>query len=171
MRSIYNGDVEKEGFLVNYIVRQKNPKYPTEEELNQLKEYISFVKTSGSAKFSPEMTAISERKAKESEYVMLLTKSKLQISDYVKPKDGNKFLTVEDLLQVNYKKFPYELKKGKIVQSEIPINQSSMIYINGESYQIYPDGNISNVENFLVDGSFSENKLEKMLPSDYVLGD
>lgn len=171
MRSIYNEDVEKEGFLVNYIVRQKNPKYPTEEELNQLKEYISFVKTSGSVKFPPEMTAISERKAKESEYVMLLTKSKLQISDYVKPKDGNKFLTVEDLLQVNYKKFPYELKKGKIVQSEIPINQSSMIYINGESYQVYPDGNISNVENFLVDGSFSENKLEKMLPSDYVLGD
>ena len=125
----------------------------------------------GTLNLPEEIKAISNRKMKESEYVLLLTKSKLPISEYTKLKEENRVLTIDDLLQVNYTKYPYELTKGKIVKSKIPTQQSSMIYVNGAIFQIYPDGNISNVEEFLVDGSFSENKLSSMLPSDYQLGD
>lgn len=170
-RNVYQNTTEKEGYIVNYIVRQKNPKYPSDKELQQLKEHLSFVSKTGTLNLPEEIKAISNRKMKESEYVLLLTKSKLPISEYTKLKEENRVLTIDDLLQVNYTKYPYELTKGKIVKSQLPTQQSSMIYVNGAIFQIYPDGNISNVEEFLVDGSFSENKLSSMLPSDYQLGD
>ena len=170
-RTVYQNKTNQEGYIVNYIVKQKNPKYPTEEELLNLKEHLNFVSKSGVLNLPDDLLDISRRKSKESQYIQYLTKSNIPTTDYIQSRENRKILHVNDLLMVNYTKYPFTLIKGKVEKSIHPLQQSSILYVNGSSFEIFPDGNISNIEEFLVDGSFSQNKLSSMLPSDYQLGD
>lgn len=43
-RSIYNNTVVADGFIVNHVVKVPNPKYPTEEELKTLKDFMEMVR-------------------------------------------------------------------------------------------------------------------------------
>jgi hypothetical protein len=73
-RSLYNNELEKEGFIVNHAKRIPNPKYPTESELQKLEDYFSFVRTQKvmNVNLSPELEEISQRKNKNSPFVLAI---------------------------------------------------------------------------------------------------
>lgn len=81
------------------------------------------------------------------------------------------FLDFKDILQVNFKKYFYDLKKGQFVKTETSTNKSSYLYPEKDVFEIYADGNCSNPMELLAQGYLSEQKLEKLLPLDYQLGD
>lgn len=170
LRSIYRQNPDEEGFIVNYVRKIPNPKYPTDEELLKLKEYWQINKSNRNINVPPEISDISARK-RGNKYILALTKSKLNVSEYTQSKNGAILLSVPDILQVNYQLRPYEIKKRNPVQSAIPIHQSSMIFVEGNIFEIYSDGNTSDPELLLVDGDFGKNKISTMLPLDYQPGD
>lgn len=171
VRSIVENTVETEGFWVNYIVRMPNPKYPSAGELAELKEFQAQAKTMKTLNIPQHIVDISRKKSANSEFILGLTKTKLPESEYTKKVGNEIYLTAKDILQVNFKKFPYSLEKGKIKKSELAIAQTSYLYLDGASFLLFPDGNTSDPNLLLADGDFVKNKVGEMLPLDYKLGD
>jgi|GEM_PF-359954 len=170
IRTIYQGNLDKEGFVVNHIRKIPNPKYPSAEELQKLQDYYDFIKKGGSAisiNLPDDLREISQRKSKESETLMAVVKTQIPVQDFVVSEGGKKFLQFDDILQVVYHKFPYELKGGGIVKSAQQLNVSSFLYLDGNSFEIDAEGNTSDPANLMVDGYFSRMKLEQLLPSDF----
>lgn len=140
--SVYNNKVKDEGYIVNQITKFPNSKSPTEEG----------------------------RKRNES-YKIAITKTQIPESDYTKKKGDKLFLDYDYMMQINYKKFYYELEKKQFVKSKIPIIQTSFLHPENDTFEIYSDGNTSNPGQLTNQGEFAKDKIEKMLPLDYQLGD
>ncbi len=170
-RSIFNKKVSDEGYIVNQITKFPNPKYPTEQELQKLKDFSDFVKQNRTATIPNDISDISSRKAIEPKYNIGITKLQLSESEYTKKIGEQLFLTYDHMIQINYKKYYYEFEKGKIVKATLPIVQTSYLHLEGEMYEIYRDGNTSNPDLLTNQGAFSTDKIEKLLPLDYQLGD
>jgi len=172
-RSLYRDELEKEGFIVNQARRIKNPKYPSEAEVQQLQEYYSFVRSQKNMeiRLSPELQEIANRKNENPEFLMAILKTKMKESDYAKRKDGRLFLDFEDLLQVNYQKYFYEIKKGEIVKSSVASTQTSFIHPDALEFEIYPEGICSEPDQLILEDHFSNQNVSKMLPLDYTFGD
>lgn len=171
IRSVVENKVEAEGFWVNYIIRMLNPKYPTASELAELKAFQDEAKLQKNLLIPQHIIDISRKKSGNSEFVQGLTKTKLPESEYTKKVGKDLYLTAKDILQVNYKKFPYSIEKGKIKKSELSMAQTSNLYLDGEAFLLFPDGNTSDPNLLLSDGDFVKNKVGEMLPLDYKLGD
>lgn len=171
-RSIYNNTISEDKFIVNHVVQIPNPKYPTEEELNILKNFMEVSRASKTLfKIPEEISDISHRKTSQKPYALAITKTMIPDSDYVK-RDGKKvFFSFKDMLQVNYSKYYYELKGKQFIKSTIPVVISSYLHPEGETFEVSKDGNISNPDLLITEGEFSKNKIENMLPLDYQLGD
>lgn len=171
-RSIYNNTISEDKFIVNHVVQVPNPKYPTEEELNILKNFMEVSRASKTLfKIPEEISDISHRKTSQKPYALAITKTMIPDSDYVK-RDGKKvFFSFKDMLQVNYSKYYYELKGKQFIKSTIPVVISSYLHPEGETFEVSKDGNISNPDLLITEGEFSKNKIENMLPLDYQLGD
>jgi hypothetical protein len=171
-RSIYNNTISEDKFIVNHVVQVPNPKYPTEEELNILKNFMEVSRASKTLfKIPEEISDISHRKTSQKPYALAITQTMIPDSDYVK-RDGKKvFFSFKDMLQVNYSKYYYELKGKQFIKSTIPVVISSYLHPEGETFEVSKDGNISNPDVLITEGEFSKNKIENMLPLDYQLGD
>ena len=59
------------------------------------------------------------------------------------------------------------LGKSKIIKETSMVQQTSYIYIEGNSFEIYPDGNSAEPELMLLQGSLSGDKMGNFLPLDY----
>lgn len=169
-RSVYQNRVEEEGFWVNYIKKIPNPQYPTETEKQKLKDFWAFHRNNKTLNIPADISDIASR-ARLSEYVHALTKSKIPIQDYVQEVNGTKIFTAKDILQVNFIKTPYQLRRGKLEKTEIKDQKTSNLYVENNEFEIFPTGDISNPEQLITDGNFSENRIEDLLPSDYVFGE
>ncbi|WP_435523498.1 hypothetical protein [Chryseobacterium indoltheticum] len=75
------------------------------------------------------------------------------------------------MLQVNYSKYFYELKNKSIIKSKFPIKQTSYLHSEGNTFEIYKNGNTSDPSSLINQGEFTKNKIEFLLPLDYELGD
>ncbi|MFL9835433.1 carboxypeptidase-like regulatory domain-containing protein [Chryseobacterium terrae] len=173
MRRIYNGKVKDEGFIVNQITKFPNDKYPTEEELLQLKEYTKTLKSNPKTPITIPDTIqdIINRKNKESKYKVAVTKRDLAEADYIKKSDGKVILDFNDIIEVKYDKYFYELKNKEFVKSKFPVKQITHVHSNDETFEIYSNGNNSNPTTLMYQGDFTKNKIEFLLPLDYQLGD
>jgi len=172
LRSLYNSELEKEGFIVNHARRIKNPKYPTDAEIQKLEDYYSFVRSQKvmNVKLSDELQYISQQKSENSEFLMAILKTKIKESEFTKRKDGRLFLDFEDLLQVNYQKYYYEIKKGEFVKSTGVVTQSSFIHPEAMEFEIFKEGLSSEPDQLILEGDFSRQNISKMLPLDYQFG-
>lgn len=170
-RSIYQNKIAEEGFIINKIVKIPNPKYPTEEELNKLKDFMQITKKSGTIKLPEDISDILKRKNNEKPYALALTKSKIPDSDYTKRNGGQVLFKFDDMLQVNYQKYFYESKGKAFIKTTVPVSLSSYLHSEGEIFEISKEGNITNPDLLINEGDFSKNKIENMLPLDYRLGD
>ena len=170
-RSIYENKITEAGFIVNQVVRVPNPKYPSEEELNILKNYLDLVTQPDLHTIPENIREIARRKNTQSPYMLAIVKTKIPDSDYVKRQEGHVFLEFKDILQVNYPKFYYELKGKEFVKRTDKSILSSFLHSDGESFEVSKEGNITMPDQLINEGDFSKNKIENMLPLDYQLGD
>lgn len=170
-RSVYENKVADQGFIVNQITKYPNSKYPTEEELQRLKDFAKTLKSKGTINVPEDILDIGSRKRNEPPYKIAVTKTQIPESDYTKKKDGKLFLDYNFMMQINFKRYFYELKKGQFVKATIPIIQTSFLHPEGDVFEIYPDGNTSNPGMLTNQGEFANDKIEKLLPLDYSLGD
>lgn len=173
LRSVYAKKVKDEGFIVHQMKRFPNPKYPTEEELLKLEDFVKIQRSNASAeiKIPDDIKDIAERKNKESKYGIALIKSNLTEDNYTKNQDGGIILDFKDILEVRHDKYYYEIKNKEFVKSKIPVKQATHVHSNDEIFEIYSNGNNSNPTNLLYQGDFTKNKIEFLLPLDYQLGD
>ncbi|WP_374462142.1 carboxypeptidase-like regulatory domain-containing protein [Chryseobacterium taeanense] len=169
-RSVYNNTVAADQFIVNHVIKVPNPKYPSKEELNTLKDYMAMVKNTV-MNFPDNIRDIAARKRNESEYSLAIVKTLIPDSDYVKRNNGEVLFSFKDILQVNYKKYDYELKGKEFIKSKIPVVKTSFLHPEGETFEVSKDGNITNLDLLITEGEFTKNKIENMLPLDYQLGD
>lgn len=169
-RSVYNNTVAADQFVVNHVIKVPNPKYPSEEELNTLKDYMTMVKNTVT-NFPDNIRDIAARKRSENQYALAIVKTLIPDSDYVKRNNDEVLFSFKDILQVNYKKYDYELKGKDFVKSKIPVVQTSFLYPEGETFEVSKDGNITTPDLLITEGEFTKNKIENMLPLDYQLGD
>ena len=172
LRSLYNNELEKEGFIVNHARRIPNPDYPTEAELQRLNDHFEIVKSqkNSTLPWTDELEAISQKKMKNTEFVMAILKIKMKESDFTKRKDDRLFIDFEDLLQVNYQKYYYEIKKGEFVKSAGVVTQSSFIHPEAMEFEIFKEGLSSEPDQLILEGDFSRQNISKMLPLDYQFG-
>ncbi|PJJ62480.1 carboxypeptidase-like regulatory domain-containing protein [Chryseobacterium geocarposphaerae] len=171
-RSIYNNTISEDKFIVNHVVQIPNPKYPTSEELNILKNFKEMARTSKTLlKIPEEISDISHRKNSQKPYALAITKTMIPDSDYVKRDGKNVLFSFKDMLQVNYSKYYYELKGKQFIKTTIPVVISSYLHPEGETFEVSKDGNISTPDLLIAEGDFTKNKIENMLPLDYQLGD
>lgn len=172
-RSLYQNELEKEGFVVNQARRIKNPKYPSDAEIQKLEDYYSFVRSQKmmNVHLSDELEDISKRKGENSEFLMAILKTKMKESEFTKRKEGRLFIDFEDLLQVNYQKYYYEMKKGEFVKSSGVVTQTSFIHPEAMEFEIFPEGISSEPDQLILEGDFSRQNISKMLPLDYQFGD
>ncbi|MFY7813934.1 MAG: hypothetical protein ACOVRK_01970, partial [Chryseobacterium taeanense] len=141
-RSVYNNTVAADQFVVNHVIKVPNPKYPSEEELNTLKDYMAMVKNT-MTNFPDNIRDIAARKRNESEYSLAIVKTLIPDSDYVKRNNGEVLFSFKDILQVNYKKYDYELKGKDFVKGKIPVVKTSFLHPEGETFEVSKDGNIT----------------------------
>jgi hypothetical protein len=172
LRSLYNNELEKEGFIVNHARRIPNPAYPTETELQRLNDHFEIVKSqkNSTLPWTDELEAISQKKMKNTEFLMAILKTKMRESDFTKRKDDRLFIDFEDLLQVNYQKYYYEIKKGEFVKSAGVVTQSSFIHPEAMEFEIFKEGLSSEPDQLILEGDFSRQNISKMLPLDYQFG-
>ncbi|UFH33606.1 carboxypeptidase-like regulatory domain-containing protein [Chryseobacterium sp. C-71] len=170
-RSVYENKVADEGFIVNQITKFPNSKYPTEEELQRLKDYKKSLDKSKYINIREEIYDINSRKQSESPYKIAITKTQIPESDYTKKTGDKLFLDYDFMMQINFKRYFYELKKGQFVKATIPIIQTSFLHPEGDTFEVYRDGNTSNPGMLTNQGEFAKDKIEKLLPLDYKLGD
>jgi hypothetical protein len=172
LRSLYNQDLEKEGYIVNHARRIKNPFYPTEAELQKLQDHFEITKAQkiSNVPWTDELETIAQKKSKNPEFVMAILKTKMKEFDFTERKDGRLFLDFEDLLQVNYQKYYYEIKKGEFVKANTFSTQSSIVHPEALEFEVFPEGNISEPDLLILEDSFSNQNVSKMLPLDYQFG-
>lgn len=170
-RSVYANKVADQGFIVNQITKFPNSKYPTEKELKRLKDFAEIFKSKGTLTIPDDILDIGNRKRSESPYKIAITKTQIPEIDYTKKTDDKLFLDYNFMIQINFKRYFYELKKGQFVKATIPIIQTSFLHPEGDNFEIYPDGNTSNPGMLTNQGEFAKDKIEKLLPLDYKLGD
>lgn len=171
-RSIYNNTISQDKFIVNHVVQIPNPKYPTAEELNILKNFMEMTRSSKTIlKIPEEISDISHRKNTQKPYALAITKTMIPDSDYIKRDGKNVLFSFKDMLQVNYSKYYYELKGKQFIKTTIPVVISSYLHPEGETFEVSKDGNISTPDLLIAEGDFTKNKIENMLPLDYQLGD
>lgn len=170
-RSIYNNTVSADQFIVNHVVQVPNPKYPTEEELKMLKDYAEAAKLTKTLDIPIDLLDISRRKSNQNPYSLAIIKTMIPDSDYVKRNGDSVLFNFKDMLQVNYKKYGYELKGIEFIKSKNPIVLSSFLHPEGETFEVSKDGSITTPDLLITEGDFTKNKIENMLPLDYQLGD
>ncbi|WP_102979739.1 carboxypeptidase-like regulatory domain-containing protein [Chryseobacterium scophthalmum] len=170
-RSVFANKVADEGFIVNQITKFPNSKYPTEEELQRLKDFAQMFKSKGTLNVPEDILDIGNRKRSEQPYKIAITKTQIPETDYTKKTDNKLYLNYDHMMQINFKKYFYELKKGQFVKATIPIIQTSFLHPENDTFEIYPNGNTSNPGMLTNQGEFTKNKIEFLLPLDYQLGD
>ncbi|WP_326982165.1 carboxypeptidase-like regulatory domain-containing protein [Chryseobacterium sp. MYb264] len=170
-RSIYQNTISEDQFIVNHVVKVPNPKYPNSEELEALKNFKEMARISRVASVPDDILNISQRKNANKPYALAITKTLIPDADYVKREDGKVWFSFKDMLQVNYKKYYYELKGKQFIKTKEPVIISSFLHPEGETFEVSKDGNITTPDLLITEGDFSKNKIENMLPLDYQLGD
>jgi len=170
-RSVYENKVADEGFIVNQITKFPNPKYPTDEELQRLKDFAAMFKSKGTLSVPDDIVDIGNRKRNESPYKIAITKTQIPEAEYTKKAAGKLFLDYDHMIQINFKKFYYEVKKDQFIKGSVPVIQTSFIHPEGEKFEIYRDGNTSDPGQLINQGEFAKDKIEKLLPLDYKPGD
>ncbi|AZA61153.1 carboxypeptidase-like regulatory domain-containing protein [Chryseobacterium indoltheticum] len=170
-RSVFANKVADEGFIVNQITKFPNSKYPTEEELQRLKDFTEMFKSKGTLNIPEDILDIGNRKRSEQPYKIGITKTQIPETDYTKKTDNKLFLDYDYMMQINFKRYFYELKKGQFVKTTIPIVETSFLHPENDTFEIYTNGNTSNPGMLTNQGEFTKNKIEFLLPLDYQLGD
>ena len=97
---------------------------------------------------------------------MAVIKTKIPPQSYFQNTENQKNMTFKDILQVNYPKYYTSVKKSKILKSASFVQQTSYIYMDGNTFEIYPDGNSSDPDLMIIQGELS-NKIGALLPLDY----
>ncbi|WP_223606750.1 carboxypeptidase-like regulatory domain-containing protein [Chryseobacterium sp. OSA05B] len=170
-RSIYDNKISEEKFIVNHVVKVPNPQYPTKEELQALEDFRTMAKNTELVKIPENISEISQRKNTQRPYALAIVKTLIPDSAYVARKEGKVLFSFKDMLQVNYKKYLYEIKGKEFVKSKLPKTLSSYLHPEGEIFEVTKEGNITNPDLLINEGDFTKNKIENLLPLDYQLGD
>lgn len=170
-RSIYYNTVASEGFIVNHVIKVPNPRYPTGQELEQLKAFAEIASKNGNFNLPADILDISERKRTQQPFARAIVKTRIPDTDYVKRTGSEVLFSFKDILQVNYPKYEYELKGRAFMKSSTAIVITSFLHPEGETFEVSKDGNISTPDLLITEGDFTKNKIENMLPLDYQLGD
>ena len=110
---------------------------------------------------------LDKKKIAPKEKGMALIATKIPTTSFMENVGDRKMMSFDDVLQVNYPKHYFEIKKSKVVKSVSSVQQTSYIYLEGNEFEIYPDGNSSDPELMLLQGSLSNNKMGTYLPLDY----
>lgn len=110
---------------------------------------------------------LEKDKAKVNKSALAVIATKISTSSFIKKVSDGKVLQFKDILQVNYPKHYFAVKKGSIIKETSSVQQTSYIYVDGNSFEIYPDGNSSDPELMILQGNLTNNKMENFLPLDY----
>ena len=110
---------------------------------------------------------LEKDKAKVNKSALAVIATKIPTSSFIKKVSDGKVLEFKDILQVNYPKHYFAVKKGSIIKETSSVQQTSYIYVDGNSFEIYPDGNSSDPELMILQGNLTNNKMENFLPLDY----
>ena len=86
-------------------------------------------------------------------------------SSFINIVGDKKIFSFKDILQVNNNKHHFEIKKSKIEKATSSVHQTSYIYMEENSFELYPDGKSSDPELMILQGSLSNNKMGIFLPS------
>lgn len=142
MQSAYSNKIAENGFILNHIQKITNPNYSMEEG------------------------------NKERPFELVIIQRDISSTNFIQNKNGSIYLSFKDILQVNFKKYSYFLKDGIIEKkTNNSAHLSTKIFVEGNTFEIFPWGYTTNPENLLLEGDFSKFKIEKFLPLDYILGD
>lgn len=101
------------------------------------------------------------------EKALAVIETKIPTSSFMEKVGDKKIVAFKDILQVNYPKHYFAIVKSKIVKETSMVQQTSYIYVDGNSFEIYPDGNSADPEQMILQGSLSNNKMGNFLPLDY----
>lgn len=80
---------------------------------------------------------------------------------------GDKILSFNDILHVNYNKNYFEIRESKIEKTTSAFLQTSYINVEGNFFELYPDGNPSDYGSKILQESLSNNKMGTFLQLDY----
>ncbi|WP_294247990.1 hypothetical protein, partial [uncultured Chryseobacterium sp.] len=148
-----------------------NPRYPTGQELEQLKAFAEIASKNGNFNLPADILDISERKRTQQPFARAIVKTRIPDTDYVNRTGSEVLFSFKDVLQVNYPKYEYELKGRAFLKGSTAIVITSFLHPDGETFEVSKDGNISTPDLLITEGDFTKNKIENMLPLDYQLGD
>ena len=84
-------------------------------------------------------------------------------SSFINIVGDKKILSFKDILQVNNNKHHFEIKKSKIEKATSTVQQTSYIYMEENSFELYPDGKSSDPESMILQGSLNNNKMGTFL--------
>ncbi|KEY20380.1 hypothetical protein HY04_04045 [Kaistella antarctica] len=114
-----------------------------------------------------QIVKIDAKKLSPQKSFLALITTKLPMSSFTNIVGDKKILSFKDILQVNYNKHCFEIKKSKIEKAKAAVQQTSYIYVEGNSFELYPDGNSSDPESMILQGRLNNNKMGNFLPLDY----
>lgn len=156
IRSLYEGKIKEHNFIVHKARKVVNPKYPTATELDKLNSYYKTFLDKNILKLDTmpaEIKDISDRKSKNSPLLLQIYEKNISENSYLKIENKEKFLDFDDLLMVVI------TINGRTIDS--------LLNANGNEFTIYKEGNLSNPDLLILEGDWSKDKIDKMLPLDY----
>ncbi|MDY3548833.1 carboxypeptidase-like regulatory domain-containing protein [Riemerella anatipestifer] len=173
-RAFYQDRLSEEGFSVDWIIRKRNEKYPSLEELKVYRTYIDDFRKKISKdsvivfnKYPPHIEDIARRKEEEPMFYSAIIERNILSDKFRKNRDNGIFLEFKDLLGVNYKKYFYSVHKKQIQKGEVPISKNNIINCRGLSFEVYSDGNYSNPGELVFEEGWAKSNLSELLPLDF----
>ncbi|MBO4234647.1 carboxypeptidase-like regulatory domain-containing protein [Riemerella anatipestifer] len=173
-RALYQDRLSEEGFSVDWIIRKRNEKYPSLEELKVYRTYIDDFRKKISKdsvivfnKYPPHIEDIARRKEEEPMFYSAIIERNILSDKFRKNSENRVFLEFKDLLGVNYKKYFYTVHKKQIQKTEMPVSKNNILDCRGLSFEVYSDGNYSNPSELVFEEGWARSNLSELLPLDF----
>lgn len=177
-RSVMNGELDEDGFIVNQFRRVRNEERPTDEEITKARAFLRTSKISGinfskpidTPKTAVDSAMVIVRKQKLPKFKDYLYKSKLKASEVISIKNGVPMLSFADNISVVYTKEKEELayiQRSAFSKPRALMAQTSSIIPLKTLPVLDKIGVLVNPLDVNLEGYWSFEKFADSLPLDY----
>jgi carboxypeptidase-like protein len=154
IRSLHNGNIEEEGFLVKKFKKDLNPKYPGDDAVKKARENYE-----NNEAFFAHLPP---------KYLYTYDEAFDKVHQLVFERDNGKYFYFPNLLSVTYTKEGEESKYSEYTHTHHSKSQLSHFQLlEDKPIEIYADGNYANPELLGNFGYMGWKKMGEMLPFDY----
>ncbi|MBW4888119.1 carboxypeptidase-like regulatory domain-containing protein [Mucilaginibacter sp. HMF5004] len=168
LRSVYNTEVEQQGFKVMRLIRKPNPARPPDSLIRaKMRQFVLNKFTDAHAQDSLNYWGAKMQLPKTMEY---LVSKPLALTDYVRPTDSKDMqaLLYPDFLYVIYtKKHDGNVNKNVYHPLDMPDYPTTVVALTGKYAVFDSNGVFTNPAAITYDGAWGLNKVAEMLPVDY----